>query len=359
MLVGHSYGGAVITNAAVGADNVKALVYIAAFALEEGENAAAATALGSDGPPPDLTQVVDIRPFPDAGEGNGDAYLKVEIFPQTFCQDLPAELAAAMAAAQRPAALATLVEPSGPPAWKTVPSWYLVASEDRVIPPGAERVMSARAGLDRRRDRQLARRDDQPPRRGHRAHPAGDRRGRLTSGEPDHALVARNTGSLGSWGDHSDSGPAPRRPDPAGVRRPGRRAPADRVLAPREPERRHAAGAAAPHEPRDPLGLLRPPRLRRLDPAPRPGRGVGGSRRRRDRRRARHRPVRGAGPLRRRLARAGLRGPAGRPGDRRGRAGPGRPRTAPTASTGSRASTRPGPPSCAPRSWAGTPSSAS
>ena len=146
VLVGHSYGGAVITNAAVGADNVKALVYIAAFALDEGESAGAGTDLGSDGPPPDLTQVVDIRPFPDAGEGNGDAYLKVEIFPQTFCQDLPAELAAAMAAGQRPAALATLVEPSGPPAWKTVPSWYLVASEDRVIPPAAERVMAARAG---------------------------------------------------------------------------------------------------------------------------------------------------------------------------------------------------------------------
>ena len=146
VLVGHSYGGAVITNAAVGADNVKALVYIAAFALDEGESAGAGTALGSDGPPPDLTQVVDIRPFPDAGEGNGDAYLKVAIFPQAFCQDLPAELAAVMAAGQRPAALATLVEPSGPPAWKTVPSWYLVASEDRVIPPAAERVMGARAG---------------------------------------------------------------------------------------------------------------------------------------------------------------------------------------------------------------------
>ncbi|WP_456843786.1 alpha/beta fold hydrolase [Cellulomonas sp. P5_C6] len=146
VLVGHSYGGAVITNAAVGAPNVKALVYIAAFALEQGESAGAATALGSDGPPPDLTQVVDIRPFPDAGEGNGDAYLKVEIFPQVFCQDLPAELAAAMAVSQRPASLATLVEPSGPPAWKTLPSWYLVASGDRVIPPGAERVMGARAG---------------------------------------------------------------------------------------------------------------------------------------------------------------------------------------------------------------------
>jgi pimeloyl-ACP methyl ester carboxylesterase len=146
VLVGHSYGGAVITNAAVGADNVKALVYIAAFALDEGEPAGAALGLGSDGPPPDLTQIVDIRPFPDAGEGNGDAYLKLEIFHQGFCQDLPDDLANAMAVSQRPAALASLGEPSGPPAWKTLPSWYLVASSDNVIPPAAERFMGARAG---------------------------------------------------------------------------------------------------------------------------------------------------------------------------------------------------------------------
>ncbi|MET0788484.1 MAG: alpha/beta hydrolase [Cellulomonas sp.] len=146
VLVGHSYGGAVITNAAVGAPNVKALVYIAAFALDEGEPAGAATALGSDGPPPDFIQLVDLRPFPGAGEGNADAYLKLPIFHQGFCQDLDDELAAIMAVAQRPAALATLGEPSGPPAWKTVPSWYLVASSDRIIPPAAERVMATRAG---------------------------------------------------------------------------------------------------------------------------------------------------------------------------------------------------------------------
>jgi pimeloyl-ACP methyl ester carboxylesterase len=145
VLVGHSYGGAVITNAAVGADNVQALVYIAAFALADGESAGAATALGSDGPPPDLTQVITVRPFPDAGAGNGDAYLNVDIFPQTFCQDLPPDVGAIMAVSQRPAALATLGEPSGPPAWQTLPSWYLVASSDRVIPPAAERAMAARA----------------------------------------------------------------------------------------------------------------------------------------------------------------------------------------------------------------------
>ena len=132
VLGAHSYGGAVITNAAVGAPNVIALVYVAAFALEEGENAAQATGLGGD--EVDLTQVVDIRPFPGAAPGDGDAYLKREIFPQTFCQDLDPQVGAVMAATQRPAALASLVIPSGPPAWKSLPSWFLVASSDRVIP---------------------------------------------------------------------------------------------------------------------------------------------------------------------------------------------------------------------------------
>ena len=144
VLAGHSYGGFVMTNAAVGVDSVKALVYIAAFAPEEGETAAQATGLGGD--TVDLTQVVLVRPFPGAQQGDGDAYLKPEIFPEVFCQDLPAEQGAAMAAAQRPAALASLALPSGPPAWRTIPSWYLVASSDRVIPPSAERVMAARAG---------------------------------------------------------------------------------------------------------------------------------------------------------------------------------------------------------------------
>jgi len=144
VLVGHSYGGAVITNAAVGAPNVAALVYIAAFALDEGESVA--QALDLSGVPQDLSQVVDIRPFPGSGEGNGDAYIKTEVFHQAFCQDLPDELAAIMAVTQRPGALASLGIPSGPAAWKTVPSWYLVASSDRVIPPESERIMAKRAG---------------------------------------------------------------------------------------------------------------------------------------------------------------------------------------------------------------------
>jgi pimeloyl-ACP methyl ester carboxylesterase len=144
VLVGHSYGGFVITNAAVGVDNVSALVYVAAFAPDEGETAAQATGLGGD--QVDLTQLVLVRPFPGAAEGDGDAYIKPEIFPQGFCQDLPPEQGAVMAVSQRPGALASLVAPSGPPAWKSLPSWYVVATQDRIIPPSAERVMAARAG---------------------------------------------------------------------------------------------------------------------------------------------------------------------------------------------------------------------
>ncbi|MBO9556018.1 alpha/beta hydrolase [Cellulomonas sp.] len=144
VLVGHSYGGAVITNAAVGADNVRALVYVAAFALAEGESVADALALGGD--PVDLGPVFVVRPFPGAGEGNADGYINPAVFSQAFCQDLPEDVAAVMAASQRPAALAGLSEPSGTPAWKTVPSWYLVGVQDHLIPAAAARAMAARAG---------------------------------------------------------------------------------------------------------------------------------------------------------------------------------------------------------------------
>ncbi|MFC8448106.1 alpha/beta fold hydrolase [Kitasatospora sp. NPDC057223] len=143
VLVGHSYGGAVITGAATGNPDVKALVYIAAYAPQEGESVAQATALG--GGTSDLLQHVVARPFPGAAPGDADAYLDPAFFRQHFAQDLPAAQAAQLAAAQRPAAFATLLQPAAAPAWHTVPSWYLVARNDRVIPPQAERAMAARA----------------------------------------------------------------------------------------------------------------------------------------------------------------------------------------------------------------------
>jgi pimeloyl-ACP methyl ester carboxylesterase len=144
VLVGHSYGGAVISNGAAGNQQVKALVYIAAYAPAEGESVAQANSLG--GGRATVTDHLVLRPYPGAPAGDADASIDPAFFPQLFAQDLPRRTATVMAAGQRPGALSGLVTPSGPPAWKDIPSWYLVARQDRIIPPEAERVMAARAG---------------------------------------------------------------------------------------------------------------------------------------------------------------------------------------------------------------------
>lgn len=144
VLVGHSYGGAVITDAATGNPHVKSLVYVAAYAPDEGESVAAANNLG--GGHTTVTDHLVVRPYPGAPAGDADAYIDPAWFHQLFAQDLPAKTAGFMAAAQRPGALAALVTPSGEPAWKTIPSWFLVAKQDRIIPPEAERAMAKRAG---------------------------------------------------------------------------------------------------------------------------------------------------------------------------------------------------------------------
>jgi pimeloyl-ACP methyl ester carboxylesterase len=144
VVVGHSYGGAVITNGATGNQNVKSLVYINAFALDEGETVAAAGDLG--GGANVLINHILPRPFPESGEGNADAYIDPAHFHDLFCGDLPADEAAVLAASQRPAALAALGTPSGVPAWRSIPSWYLASTSDRTIPVEAERVMGQRAG---------------------------------------------------------------------------------------------------------------------------------------------------------------------------------------------------------------------
>jgi pimeloyl-ACP methyl ester carboxylesterase len=144
VLVGHSYGGAVITNAATGDPDVKSLVYVAAYALDEGETVQDANALG--GGHSELGANLLIRPFPGASEGDADAYINPDAFRSLFAQDLPRPVAATLAASQRPAALAAFGTPSGEPAWKTIPSWYIVAKQDNTIPPEAERAMAARAG---------------------------------------------------------------------------------------------------------------------------------------------------------------------------------------------------------------------
>lgn len=139
VLAGHSYGGAVITDAAAGHPNVKALVYIAAFAPDEGE-----TGLGILGQYPGsmLPPALSVRPFP----GGQDAYVDPADFRQVFAADVPAAKARLMAAGQRPVALAAFAEPSTAPAWRTIPSWFLVAGADQAIPPAAEEAMAHRAG---------------------------------------------------------------------------------------------------------------------------------------------------------------------------------------------------------------------
>ena len=139
VLVGHSYGGAVITNAATGAPNVRALVYIAAVAPAEGESQLDIFSRfpGSRLGPKTLVE----RPFP----GGVDQYVKSGSFRAVFAADQPAAAARTMAAAQRPLAKVAASEKSGPPAWRTLPSWFMVAEHDHAIPPAAERFMAKRA----------------------------------------------------------------------------------------------------------------------------------------------------------------------------------------------------------------------
>ncbi len=145
VLVGHSYGGFVMSNAATGNPNVKALVYIAAFAPAEGDTVQALTsqAPGSLLGPDTLT----IRTFPTPdGQLAPEGYITPSAFRKVFAADLPKAQTDVMAASQRPAALATLNEPSGPPAWATIPSWYLVAGEDKTIGTANLRFMAQRIG---------------------------------------------------------------------------------------------------------------------------------------------------------------------------------------------------------------------
>jgi pimeloyl-ACP methyl ester carboxylesterase len=145
VLVGHSYGGAVITNAAVGDPEVKALVYVDAFIPDQGEtlqdlsSARPGSCLGAPG-------VFNPVPYPGGPPGDVDLYLNPDVVPGCFASGLPAPQAAVIAATQRPLAFSTLTEPSGPPAWKTIPSWAVIGTADRVIPPAELTFMAQRAG---------------------------------------------------------------------------------------------------------------------------------------------------------------------------------------------------------------------
>lgn len=144
VLVAHSYGGAVITGAATGLPNVEALVYVAAFVPDEGEPVGALNELN----PGSLIneQALIVRPFSTGAGGGADLYIRPEIFREAFAADLPARTARLMQMTQRPLSAAALGEPSGTPAWRTIPSWYLVATRDRTIPPATQKFMARRAG---------------------------------------------------------------------------------------------------------------------------------------------------------------------------------------------------------------------
>jgi pimeloyl-ACP methyl ester carboxylesterase len=144
VLVGHSYGGTLITNAATGNRHVKALVYVDAYLPAQGEtleqlnNARPGSCVAS-------TSVLTTAPYPGAVNGDFDTYIKQSWFPGCFANGLPAAEGAELAAEQRPTAASTFTEPSGIPAWKTIPSWDVIGTADRVLVPAEQFFMAKRA----------------------------------------------------------------------------------------------------------------------------------------------------------------------------------------------------------------------
>jgi pimeloyl-ACP methyl ester carboxylesterase len=146
VLVAHSYGGMVITNAATGLPNVEALVYINGFAPAEGE---AALDLAYKFPGSMLTpDHLTVRPYPatDSSESGQEAYINADVFHEAFAADLDEATTGVMAATQRPIDFAALQQPSGSPAWEAIPSWFIVGEDDHTIPAELHRYMAERAG---------------------------------------------------------------------------------------------------------------------------------------------------------------------------------------------------------------------
>jgi len=146
VLVAHSYGGAVITNAATGAENVEALVYVNAFAPAESESAFQLAGPDSALAVPDPTTVFDLVPPALPPTPGSAVYLKESAVFGPFAAGLGPDAKRLVYATQRPAAFGALTEASGEPAWKTIPSWYVLGLKDQIIPPAAQRAMADRAG---------------------------------------------------------------------------------------------------------------------------------------------------------------------------------------------------------------------
>ncbi|RCG28681.1 alpha/beta hydrolase [Sphaerisporangium album] len=143
VLVGHSYGGAVITNAAADAPNVKALVYVAAFVPDEGEQLGV---LINKYPGTQIPAAVQEVPYPNPDGSTGvDLYLRADKFRAAFAADLPVSTTRVMQAGQRPFSASSFTDKTTGVAWRTIPSWALVATQDKAIPPQLERYMYKRA----------------------------------------------------------------------------------------------------------------------------------------------------------------------------------------------------------------------
>jgi pimeloyl-ACP methyl ester carboxylesterase len=141
VLVGHSYGGALVSNVPADAGDIQGLVFVAGYALNPGESCGDASSLAPGGTlAPTLTRV------PLSG-GGADTYIDPAKYHVQFAEDLPEAQTAIMAVTQRPVTEAALFEPSGnSPLWSSVPSWFLFGDLDRNIPVGAHRIMAERAG---------------------------------------------------------------------------------------------------------------------------------------------------------------------------------------------------------------------
>jgi pimeloyl-ACP methyl ester carboxylesterase len=145
VLVGHSYGGAVITNAAVGDSQIKALVYDDGYLPAKGESLESLTTAGSCFAVADPATVFNFVPIPGFPAADVDAYVKQSVFPGCFANGLPTSEGEALAATQRPLAVGALTDKSGVPAWKTIPSWDIIGTADHVIPAAQQLFMGNRA----------------------------------------------------------------------------------------------------------------------------------------------------------------------------------------------------------------------
>src|ERR1700722_9306998 len=147
ILVGHSYGGAVITNAATGDTQVKALVYVDAFAPDQGQTIGQLVSAvpGSCVAAADPTTIFNLATFPGAPAGVFDAYVKQSLFPSCFANGLPSSEARMLAATQEPLSTIALSQQTGVPAWKTIPSWAVIGTADRVILPAEQLAMARHA----------------------------------------------------------------------------------------------------------------------------------------------------------------------------------------------------------------------